>query len=199
MSNNKTMKVCPNGHYYEGEECPYCPNLYGDDRTKVYPYHGEGNVNIPTCPHCGRPIRKRENLYQPAGVVIGSISDIRDAKMPWNYNWNGRCDSCGHDFNINMTQNIGYRDLGNKHTSVKVSYENHIYSITAGEGEVYGLHLSGVEIETYVGGRTGGNHKQKVFLSTNELKYLLKVLANSPILQQEDCEWLDRQRWRTLT
>lgn len=199
MSNNKTMKVCPNGHYYEGEECPYCPNLYGDDRTKVYPYPGEGNVNIPTCPHCGRPIRKRENLCQPAGVVIGSISDIRDAKMPWNYNWNGRCDSCGHDYNINMTQNISHLDLGNKHTSVKVSQRDYMYHITANWGELSGLCLSGVEIETYVGGCAGDKQKQKVFLSTSELKYLMKVLANSPILQQEDCEWLDRQRWRTLT
>ena len=80
MNNNETLKHCPNGHYYEGEECPYCPNLYGDDRTKVYPYPGEGNVNIPTCPHCGRPIRKRENLCQPAGIVIGFLP-IRDITL----------------------------------------------------------------------------------------------------------------------
>ena len=197
MNNNKTMKVCPNGHYYQGEECPYCPPVY-DKKTKLYPTFAM-TENVPSCPHCGRPIRKIENLCQPANLMIGSVGNCDDGRIPWNYNWNGRCDNCGHDFNINMTQNIGYRDLGNKHTSVKVSYENHIYSITAGEGEVYGLHLSGVEIETYVGGRTGGNHKQKVFLSTNELKYLLKVLANSPILKQDDCDLINKRSWMTLT
>lgn len=199
MNNNETLKHCPNGHYYEGEECPYCPK--GDNgKTKVYPIHPTSvDIDIPLCPHCGRPIRKRENLYQPAGVVIGSISDIRDAKMPWNNNWNGRCDSCGYDFNISMTQNISHLDLGNKHTSVKVSQRDYMYHITANWGELSGLCLSGVEIETYVGGCAGDKQKQKVFLSTSELKYLMKVLANSPILQQEDCEWMDRQRWRTLT
>lgn len=199
MNNNETLKHCPNGHYYEGEECPYCPK--GDNgKTKVYPIHPTSvDIDIPLCPHCGRPIRKRENLYQPAGVVIGSISDIRDAKMPWNYNWNGRCDSCGYDFNISMTQNISHLDLGNKHTSVKVSQRDYMYHITANWGKLSGLCLSGVEIETYVGGCAGDKQKQKVFLSTSELKYLMKVLANSPILQQEDCEWMDRQRWITLT
>lgn len=196
MNNNETMKVCENGHCYQGDSCPYCPKVY-DKETRLYP--GAGSVNIPLCPHCGKPLRKRENLCQPADVVIGSISDIRDAKMPWNNNWNGRCDSCGHDFNISMTQNISHIDLGNKNTSVKVSQRNYIYNITANQGELSGLCLSGVEIETYVGGYAGDKQKQKVFLSTSELKYLMKVLANSPILQQEDCEWMDRQRWITLT
>lgn len=44
-----------------------------------------------------------------------------------------------------------------------------------------------MEIETFVEQR-GDTTKQKIFLSTNELKYLLKVLSNSPILKQEDCD-----------
>lgn len=194
MNNNETMKVCENGHCYQGDSCPYCPKVY-DKETRLYP--GAGSVNIPLCPHCGKPLRKRENIY-PVGEKVGSVGNPYDGKIPWNYRWNGRCENCGHDFDISIRQNLGGFGLGDRHTSVKVRTQrcNHI---TAGFNGDSGLILSGVEIETYVEEHSGDRRIQRVFLSTNELKYLMKVLANSPILQQEDSEWMDRQDWRSLT
>ena len=180
MNNNKTMKVCPNGHYYEGEECPYCPPVY-DKKTKLYPTFAM-TENVPSCPHCGRPIRKIENI--DIDRQIGSIGNCRDGRVPWNYKWNGKCDNCGHDFNINITQNISGFDLRDKQTSVKIANRTYPYSRT----DSLGIYLSGVEIETYAG-MSGCRQKQEIFLSTNELKYLLKVLGKSPILKQEDCEF----------
>ena len=118
MNPHETMKVCPNGHYYQGDHCPYCPTVYNNE-TKLYPQTGSNN--IPICPHCGKPLRKREKINQPyIGQTVGSVGNPGDGMIPWNYEWNGRCDNCGHEFNINMVQNIQCTDLGNKHTSVKI-------------------------------------------------------------------------------
>ena len=182
MNNNETMKVCENGHCYQGDSCPYCPKVY-DKETRLYP--GAGSVNIPLCPHCGKPLRKRENINQqvPSDVIVSSVGNPHDGKIPWNYGWNGRCENCGQDYNIHIVQKLGGVDLGNKHTSVRVDSRSYLYSHTGNTSIV----LSGVEIETFVEQR-GDTTKQKIFLSTNELKYLLKVLSNSPILKQEDCD-----------
>ena len=83
-----------------------------------------------------------------------------------------------------MRQNISGFELSDKQTSVKVATKSYLYSFTGDQS----LILSGVEIESRVGGRTGDKQVQKIFLSTNELKCLLKVLSHSPILQQEDYE-----------
>lgn len=179
MNNNETLKHCPNGHFYEGEDCPYCPP-HDDKKTRLYPTFAR-TENVPSCPHCGRPIRKIENI--DIDRQIGSIGNCRDGRVPWNYGWNGRCENCGQDYNIHIVQKLGGVDLGNKHTSVRVDSRYYLYSHTGNTSIV----LSGVEIETFVEQR-GDTTKQKIFLSTNELKYLLKVLSNSPILKQEDCD-----------
>ena len=83
-----------------------------------------------------------------------------------------------------MRQNIGGFELSDKQTSVKVATKSYLYSLTGDQS----LILSGVEIESHVGGHTGDKQVQKIFLSTNELKCLLKVLSHSPILQQKDYE-----------
>ena len=102
------MKRCPQGHYYEGDTCPYCPTQFYSVRN-VNPFDGHGNLKqhiaelmtIPTCPHCGRPLRK--GIPHPDyGIVVSSLYDIRDRIVPWNYKWDGRCENCGHDYNIEM-------------------------------------------------------------------------------------------------
>ena len=53
MSNNKTMKVCPNGHYYQGEECPYCEMQ--NNRYKEYKVCKNNHIyetKEDRCPYC---------------------------------------------------------------------------------------------------------------------------------------------------
>lgn len=181
MNPHETMKVCPNGHYYQGDHCPYCPTVYNNE-TKLYPQTGSNN--IPICPHCGKPIRKSLPINNGVGGIYGSLGNCHDGIIPWNHEWNGTCEYCGYDYNIHMRQNIGGFELSDKQTSVKVATKSYLYSLTGDQS----LILSGVEIESHVGGHTGDKQVQKIFLSTNELKCLLKVLSHSPILQQKDYE-----------
>lgn len=56
MNNNETLKHCPNGHYYEGEECPYCIK-FGFERVEEKEYKVCKNNHIyetkeDTCPYC---------------------------------------------------------------------------------------------------------------------------------------------------
>lgn len=62
-------------------------------------------TNIPRCPHCGEPIRK--NIPNVNWPIVGSIQGgAYDYKVPWNYQWNGICENCGHGFNIKMAQDL---------------------------------------------------------------------------------------------
>lgn len=180
-------KKCPNGHFYQGDTCPYCPTQYYSV-NEVNPFDGVGDLQqhieelmtIPVCPHCGRSLRK--GIPRPEHcIVVSSLFDIRDRVVPWNYKWDGKCEHCGHDFNIAMHINMGSTGPDNRErqTYVRVSaagFNHHLLSLNPGE---FGTNtvLSGVEIN---------NKDGRVFLSTNELKYLIKMLQNSPILKQFD-------------
>ena len=198
MSNN--YKQCPRGHYYEGDTCPYCPTQYypnsghtrptRTDNPNQYkstfypsdtPTSTAAGTDIPLCPHCGRPVR-RFIPKPPKEVRISSINNMGDGVVPWNYEWDGRCENCGHDFNIVMRINMGSTGLDNKirETKIRVGAAGFLHHITCDLGEWRSTVLSGVEIETNLNGR------DKFFLSANELKYLMKVLQNSPILKQLD-------------
>lgn len=195
------MKKCSRGHYYEGDVCPYCETrLYpgvGSMRTPeeirtmtCYPtdncgtkptaYPDTETANIPLCPHCGRPVRRElPHLFNIGSIEGGAF----DGKTPWNYNWNGRCENCGHDFSITMTQRIN--SLHNdRQTIVRVS-KRQVQAMSA-EGYILPdafIGLSGVEIEQ----RNNVDGVKKTFISTNELKYLINALKDSPILKQLDC------------
>lgn len=192
-------KQCPNGHYYEGDVCPYCPTQYYSTKN-VNPFDGVGNLKqhvaelmtIPTCPQCGRPLRK--GIPHPEyGIVVSSLYDIRDRIVPWNYEWDGKCENCGHDFNIVMRIDMGSKGPDNKvrETKVKVAAAGFPHHITANFDEMRSTTvLSGVEIET----KCEHGHTEKLFLSANELKYLMRVLQNSPILKQFDYYTEDVER-----
>ena len=193
-----TLKQCPRGHYYEGDACPYCPTQFYSVRN-VNPFDGLGELKrhttelmtIPTCPHCGQPLRK--GIPHPEyGIVVSSLYDIRDRIVPWNYKWDGRCENCGHDFNIVMRIDMGSTGPDNKlrETKIKVNSKGFLHHITNfGDGQ--STVLSGVEIETHCG---LGNKREKFFISTNELKHLIKVLHISPILKQFDYYTEDVER-----
>lgn len=186
-------KQCPRGHYYEGDTCPYCPTqLFPDNggcttdtlHTSVVPPRETEIVNIPLCPHCRRPLRKHVPLPSQ-GVCVSSINCLGDGVMPWNYEWDGRCENCGHDFNFVMRINMGSTGPDNRirETKVKASAKGFLHHVTSNLGELRSTVLSGIEIETRCG---LGNENEKLFLSANELKYLMSMLQNSPILQQLD-------------
>lgn len=153
------FKQCAKGHYYTGSgNCPYC---------------GSEEAYVPRCPYCGEPLRKSIPVV---GWPIGSLEgNAFDHKVPWNYGWDGFCENCGHDFNIKIMQN--HERLGiARETTIQVSEK----SIATSFIDAY-IGLSGVEIkqQTKEGLVT-------MFISTNELRYLMKALNNSPILDQWD-------------
>ncbi len=192
------LKQCPRGHYYKGDACPYCPTQCCPNSGLMRPTRTDGpnqhkptfyptdtptstiaGTDIPLCPHCGKPVRKEI----PHCFNIGSIEgNAFDGKTPWNYNWKGVCESCGHDFSITMTQRID-SPHNDRQTIVRVS-QRQVHAMSA---EGYTLHdafvgLSGVEIEQ----RNNIEGVKTTFISINELKYLISALKNSPLLEQLD-------------
>jgi len=203
-----TLKQCPRGHYYEGDVCPYCATKHypmGTQKTRTYYPKQERTMtcypdsqetvptsfretevaDIPLCPHCGRPVRKYVPMPSKE-IRISSINDMGDGIVPWNYEWDGKCENCGYDFNIVMRIDMGSTGIDNKirETRIKVNSKGFLHHITCNSYEnMRSTVLSGVEIETRCG---LGNERGKFFISANELKYLMKVLQNSPILKQLD-------------
>ena len=199
-----TLKQCPRGHFYEGDTCPYCPTQYypnsghtrptrtanpNPHKPTFYPTDTPtsttAGTDIPLCPHCGRPVRKYVPMPSKE-VRISSINNMGDGIVPWNYEWDGKCENCGRDFNIVMRINMGSTGPDNKarETRIKVNSKGFLHHISCNSYEdLRSTVLSGVEIETRCG---LGNEREKFFISTNELKYLMKELQNSPILKQLD-------------
>lgn len=197
-------KQCPRGHYYKGDTCPYCPTLHYPNSGSERPTRTAGTSQhnptfyptetptstatdtvIPLCPHCGRMVR-RFIPKPPKEVRISSINNMGDGVVPWNYEWDGRCENCGHDFNIVMRIDMGSTGIDNKirETRINVNSKGFLHHITCNSyEEMRSTVLSGVEIETCCG---LGYERDRFFLSANELKYLMNVLHNSPILKQLD-------------
>ena len=195
MSNN--YKQCPRGHYYKGDTCPYCPTRYypisrhtrptrtdnlNPHKPTFYPTDTPtstvAGTDIPLCPHCGRPVRKHVPM-PPKEVCISSINNMGDGIVPWNYEWNGKCENCGRDFNIVMRIDMGSTGPDNRLRMTKVQVAQHWFPHNYNEDEPsqYNTILAGVEIE---------EGDKSIFLSAKELQYLIKTLQNSPILQQLD-------------
>ena len=131
-------------------------------------------ANIPRCPRCGGPIRKR--IPDVKWPIIGSVQGgAYDHKVPWNYQWNGVCENCGHDFNIKMAQNLEQEGIS-RLTTLKVSGK----SVPTRFRDAH-VGFSGVEIEQNTNDGT-----TKMFISTNELRFMIHTLKNSPILEQWD-------------
>ena len=192
----RDFKKCPNGHFYEGDYCPYCPTQYYslDD---VKPYVGAGNLRpraleqmtIPSCPHCGQPLRKgipRPHL-DPATksnmpLEFGSVYGL-DGIVPWNYEWDGKCEYCGHDFSIKWGIRLHSTDSETpriRETNIKAKAIGYYFNSPTADLFITTV-LSGVEIETRC-----GSQRERLFLSANELKYLIKVLQDSPLIKQFD-------------
>lgn len=202
-------KRCPQGHYYKGNQCPYCEDPgpytapytcekcnawsseynggkcpYCGDRLRgqaedIFPWwlnNAHETTIIPVCNHCGHRIRR--SIPSLVGSVL-YIQDDKEQVAPWNYNWNGKCEYCGHDYSIRLGLQIN--DDGqqtNKKTTVSADCMNFDFPGCCDRYTV----LSGVTIRTYVGEKACG----EVFLSANELKCFIDVLKDSPLREQYD-------------
>ncbi len=157
---NSKVKQCAKGHYYTGNSsCPYC---------------GAVEAYIPICPHCGKSIR--QSLPSVNWPIVGSIEgSAYDHMIPWNYGWDGICENCRHNFNIKMSQKLDENGI-KRETTIKVSSRLIVTHLDALVG------LSGVEIEQ----QTCTDGKIKMFLSTNELRFIINALKRSPIIEQRD-------------
>ena len=175
------FKQCPNGHYYKGDTCPYCmPKRPAVDSKSVQlPYKDKCSANsteIPICKHCGQ--RLRRNIPS----LVGAVSNIQDSsrlEAPWNYNWDGKCEYFGHDYAFHVGLQINDDALKTiKRTFVSADCMGFAVPGTCDKYTV----LSGITIKTYVGEAKRG----EVFLSSNELKKLIDLLKDSPLLEQFD-------------
>ena len=133
-------------------------------------------TEIPLCPMCGRPIRK--NINHSTWAVVGSSVNAYDRKVPWNYRWDGMCESCGYNHNIYIREIIRTISWGDRIRMITVKAASHQVMTFIDAATI----LSGVEIERF--SEEGEN--EKVFISTNELKQLIDALKGSPLLEQLD-------------
>lgn len=164
-------KQCPNGHYYSVEynESPSTPPAR-TKRESLSELATPQEEMVPRCRYCGHLLRNSIPAYN------GYIYDVKEKVRltPWNYFWNGKCENCGHDYNIHIV--VPIEQGKNKETSV---YADRCGIATYAPDE-YTV-LSGVTIKTEVEGKCN-----EVFLSAKELRYLVNALKNSPLLEQYD-------------
>lgn len=68
------IKQCPNGHFYEGDFCPYCSES-GDPRSlsKVCDNHHCYSKNLEACPICGSSVVVDEYDWGRLTIEIHSI------------------------------------------------------------------------------------------------------------------------------
>jgi len=131
---------------------------------------------IPICKYCGHRIRKR---------IPDSITQQYSNKVsPWNHEWDGKCECCGHDYSIYMGTPVLFGQK--KKTSVKADSQ---MIGEPGDLDDYRV-LSGVTIKTTIGDEVMGNGAfGEVFLTANELKGLINILKESPLLEQFDYDF----------
>ena len=165
LMNTMCFKQCAKGHYYTGSDtCPYC---------------GHKEKYIPRCPYCGKTIRKA--IPDVKWPIVGSFEGgAYDHKVPWNYGWDGICESCGHDFTIKMIRRFPKYPLSNMDNDIKTTVK-----VSAAEQCVYRdsfIGVSGILIKQ----ENSAEGTTEMFISTKELVCLINALENSPILEQWD-------------
>lgn len=131
---------------------------------------------IPVCKYCGHRIRK--------GIPDSITQQYNNMVSPWNFEWDGKCECCGHDYSIYLGTPVIFGQK--KKTSVTAD------SKMIGDPENLDQYrvLSGVTIKTTVGDDVVENSAHdELFLSANELKGLIDILKDSPLLEQFDYDF----------
>ena len=139
----------------------------------------------PICNACGERLRKENYLTRSWGET---------RNLPWNSDWNGKCENCDFDYNLEFTQVFDSDDPESTCRITRIKIKNR--EICSGFFDANSV-LSGIEIETTTEkerqfryaktiGKSESGNVEKIFLSTNDLKVILSYLANSPFLEQFD-------------
>ena len=171
------FKKCPDGHYYIGDSCPCCLPQRKVDDSYIFGRRPDSETTIiPVCKHCGHRIRK--------SIPDSITQQYNNMVSPWNHEWDGKCEFCGHDYSIYMGTPVLFGQK--KKTSVTAD------SKMIGDPDNLDQYrvLSGVTIKTTVGDEAMGDSAYgEVFLSANELKGLIDILKDSPLLEQFDYDF----------
>ena len=132
-------------------------------------------LSPPFCENCNKSVRK-DNY-----IAVNNFGRCL-TNTPWNSGWKGQCEHCNYDYNISLRQMVSNHMWPvERRTDIKISNKNYMDSVDSF------MILSGVEIiisETFGGEKKIS--KTELFISTNELKYIIQKIKSSPLLEQFD-------------
>ncbi len=136
------------------------------------------SLTPPLCLKCNLPVRKHD--FIPEDRFTKGISN-----PPWNSGWQGICENCNHSYNFSSSQLVSAELFKIERRSlVKLAHKDYMDSLDSF------VILSGVEISISEIINYSGKENQitnsNIFISTNELNFILKSLKNSPLLDQYD-------------
>ncbi len=102
----------------------------------------------------------------------------------WNSGWDGKCEWCGCDYNISFVQVLSQyqNQVVESGRRIEISVASRGYRVIFD----YVESLSGIEIEITSFGKLFKEKTERIFISTNELKHIISMLEDSPILEQFD-------------
>lgn len=141
------------------------------------PYGEPRGQEVPTCSECHQPIRKQGSKREQH--IPGAF-----ANPPWNAGWGGVCEHCGKDYCLSFTNSLrgqGRLEIeSGRNISVQIKSEGYRYFID----EL--VALAGVEITINTFGPYLSDKREKLFISIQELKEIMRLLQNSPVMEQYD-------------
>jgi hypothetical protein len=79
--------------------CFDCEKSLPDPDARHCPHCGV-NRTAPVCIHCESPVTSDKNVHAYHGHENGHYA--------WHHRWNGRCESCGHEFRASVRLRTGH-------------------------------------------------------------------------------------------
>jgi hypothetical protein len=134
----------------------------------------------PKCSNCGKNVRK--DNYKPK-------IDFLMCNPPWNSGWDGVCENCNYDYNFKFVQNVtsqsgDYYFKISRESNLVLSRRDFLDSLDSFTV------LSGIELTisdiTKIPNAKDIIETNSIFISTNELKFIISILNDSPLLKQYD-------------
>lgn len=150
-------------------------NSYIRSNFSSWTHENTNRLILPLCENCHKPVRT-EN-YIPVNNFSRGI-----CYPPWNSGWKGQCEHCNYDYNISLRQIVSNGSWPiERRTLIKSNTKKYMDSMDSF------VILSGVEVSvSEISGFEKSVSTKELFISTNELKYILQKLKASPLLEQYD-------------